>query len=144
MSTRILHISDIHIGRDEDEDKNFDVVVQHIIDKGENGWKENKPIILITGDIVNDGEEVQFLHARNYLYRLQNAGFTIRLIPGNHDYGKKGNWAEEENYEKFKEYFSIFHEIEYPFCESLNDHFFIGLNSMKAESDGFDKIFADG
>lgn len=102
---------------------------------------------MITGDIVNDGEEVQFLHARNYLYRLQNAGFTMRLIPGNHDYGKNGNWAKKENYEKFKEYFSIFHEIKYPNDEDskpLKDHFFIGLNSMKAESKGLDKIFADG
>lgn len=28
MSTRILHISDIHIGRDDDEDKNFELVIQ--------------------------------------------------------------------------------------------------------------------
>ena len=67
MLTRVLQISDLHIGEGEEVDKNFDLIVERIIDKGENGndWKENKPLILITGDIVNDGEEVQFIHARN-------------------------------------------------------------------------------
>ena len=144
MLTRMLHISDLHIGQDEEEDINFDLIVDHIIQKGKDVWMDNKPMVIVTGDLVNDGEEVQFLHARNYLYRLQNAGFVIRLIPGNHDYGKKGNWAKTENYENFKKYFTVFHKIEYPFYETINGHFLIGLNSMNKEADGFDAIFADG
>ena len=139
MLTRILQISDLHIGEGEEVDKNFDLIVERIIDKGENGndWKENKPLILITGDIVNDGEEVQFIHARNYLYRLSNAGFKLRLIPGNHDYGKNGNDANEESFDLYKKYFGNFHEMEYPLCEPLNEpsspngHFLVGLNSME-------------
>ena len=139
MLTRILQISDLHIGEGEEVDKNFDLIVERIIDKGENenDWKGNKPLILITGDIVNDGEEVQFIHARNYLYRLINAGFKLRLIPGNHDYGKNGNDANEKSFDLYKKYFSHFHEMEYPLCEPLNEpsspngHFLVGLNSME-------------
>lgn len=139
MSTRILQISDLHIGEGEEEDKNFDLIVERIIDKGENEdeWKGNKPLILITGDIVSDGEEVQFIHARNYLYRLSNAGFKLRLIPGNHDYGKNGNDANKESFDLYKKYFAHFHEMEYPLLAPLGDqsplngHFLVGLNSME-------------
>ena len=33
-------------------------------------WNGKQPIIMITGDLVNDGEEAQFINAGNYLYRL--------------------------------------------------------------------------
>lgn len=137
MSARILQISDLHIGEGEEEDKNFDLIVEDIIEKGKGKWESNKPLILITGDIVNDGEEVQFIHARNYLYRLSNAGFKLRLIPGNHDYGKNGNDANEKSFDLYKKYFGHFHEMEYPLFElpgdqsPLNGHFFVGLNSME-------------
>ena len=34
MSTRILHISDLHIGSGEGEDENFNIIVKYILDKG--------------------------------------------------------------------------------------------------------------
>lgn len=76
MSTRILHLSDLHIGmsRNKEEDNNFQVIVDSILKKGQNDWKENKPLILLTGDIVDDGEEDQFKTARDYLKKLHDAG----------------------------------------------------------------------
>lgn len=131
MTTRILQISDLHIGEGEEQDENFDLIIEDILKKGEGKWQSNKPLILITGDIVNDGKKVQFIHARNYLYRLSNAGFELRLIPGNHDYGKNGNDANEGSYNLYKKYFGHLHEMKYPFCEPLNGHFLVGLNSME-------------
>ncbi len=62
---------------------NFDLVVQRIIDKGENDWKENKPIILITGDIVNDGEDVEFLPIIFITFVvLPNSLYLMRYING--------------------------------------------------------------
>lgn len=150
MPTKILHISDLHIGRCEGESGNFNLIKDRIIEKGKKEWKGNKPIIMITGDIVNDGEKAQYIRAKGYLDKLHGAGFTLRLIPGNHDYGKKGNLALKEGFERFEEYFKDYHELSYPLLEEGkdvgkdNNHFFVGLNSMQAEYDGLDAILADG
>ncbi|OGW75025.1 MAG: hypothetical protein A3J72_08540 [Nitrospirae bacterium RIFCSPHIGHO2_02_FULL_40_19] len=132
MLTRILHLSDLHIGKSKEEDNNFDLIVKYILDKGNNDWLQNKPLIIITGDIVDDGEERQFKAARDYLNKLHGAGFTLRIIPGNHDYGENGNAAKIENFVTFKKYFGYFHEMKFPFREKefINGHSFVGLNSM--------------
>ncbi len=144
MSTRILQISDVHIGRSDTEEKNLDTIVKYIIKRGKNEWKDNKPIIMITGDIVNDGDEDQYKTAKACLDEL-NAEFTLRLIPGNHDYGKKGNLALEKGFKRFKDHFSHYHDngMDYPYPDSINGHCFIGLNSMQSEY-GLDGVLADG
>ncbi len=74
------------------------MIRNRIIEKGDNEWKGNKPIIMITGDVVNDGAENQYKDAKDYLDELHGAGFNLRLIPGNHDYGKIT--VENEIFEK--------------------------------------------
>ena len=147
MTTRILQISDLHIGRGDEEDMNFSVIVDDIVEKGGGKWKKNKPLIMITGDLVNDGTEAQFIHAKNCLNQLSSAGFTLRLIPGNHDYGKNGNDANEESFNLYKKYLGHFHKMQYPLCESpnnqspLNGHFLVGINSMEVFTES---NFAEG
>ncbi len=136
MITRILHISDLHIGRNRDniiEANNLDLIVKYILKRAESDWqkKDDKPLIMLTGDIANDGVASQFERARCYFDQLANAGFTLRIIPGNHDYGKNGNDANEESFNLFKDYFGHFHKMEYPLCGPLNNHFLVGLNSME-------------
>ncbi len=136
MTTRILHVSDLHIGRNRDgiiEANNLDLMVKHILKRAENDWqeKENKPLIMLTGDIVNDGVASQFERATTYFNQLTDAGFSLRIIPGNHDYGKNGNDANEESFNLFKDYFGHYHNMEYPLREPLNNHYLVGLNSME-------------
>ncbi len=107
-------------------------------------WLDDKPIIIITGDIVNDGREKQFDTAFGYIKQLSDAGFTVRLIPGNHDYGLLGNVALDSCYEKFEEKFSQYLPTPFPIIEPFGGHLFIGLNSMKAESGFWDGLLADG
>lgn len=137
MKTRILHLSDLHLGRTNEEVQNFTLVVQYILDKGTNDWQDNKPLILITGDVVDDGTEAQYKVAVGYLNKLHKAGFTLRVIPGNHDYGENGNHANIRNFERFKNCFKHFHKgnMEYPNKEPINGHIFVGFNSMEEYTD---------
>ncbi len=131
MKTRILHLSDLHLGRTTEEEENFKLIVEYILDKGRNDWQNDKPLILITGDIVNDGTDAQYQVAVGYLDKLYNAGFTLRVIPGNHDYGENGNHAKIENFILFKGYFAHLHQMQFPHKKLINDHIYVGLNSME-------------
>lgn len=141
MVTRILHISDLHIGKTETEERNLKHIVKYIVNRD---WKESKPVVLITGDIVNDGEEKQFVLARKLLNDLYENNFIVLPIPGNHDYGKNGNHALEKRFKCFKNEFYRLENVSYPHVKEINGHCFIGLNSMKAETGFFEGLLADG
>lgn len=136
MSTKIIHISDIHGGRTDSEMTNFEGIINKIV----TDYSEEKPIIIITGDIVDDGEVEQYAEAQRILDKLNNAQFRVLLIPGNHDYGQNGNHAKEENYHRFKSTFSKFfknNDVHFPYEDEFGGHVFIGLNSMM-------DVFKDG
>lgn len=141
MSTKIIHISDIHVGRSNPdvEKENFERIARKIVAD----YRTEKPIIIITGDIVNDGEAGQYAEARKILDLLCDAQFRVLLIPGNHDYGKNGNHAKEVKFQHFKSSFSDFFEnkkVNFPYVPPVADfggHVFIGLNSMM-------DVFKDG
>lgn len=47
---------------------------------------ERPQIVLITGDLTKDGEQVSHEYlCREYLSRMKNAGIKVYVIPGNHD-----------------------------------------------------------
>ncbi len=141
MPTKIIHISDIHVGKSDDEEKNFDKIVKCIVNKD---WESDKPVILITGDLVDDGKEKQFVKAREILEPLYERKFTLLPVPGNHDYGWNGNHAREKRFKYFKSAFYNLENVGYPHVKPINGHVFIGLNSMKAEVGFFDGLLADG
>ena len=87
---RILHISDLHIGREDKVGrwKQAEKIVRETI--REWGGDDDKPLVLITGDVVDDGAEVEFVEARRILRPLHRAGFQVAPLPGNHDYGWNG------------------------------------------------------
>lgn len=129
MSTRIIHISDIHLGKTDLEKTNF----ERIIDKIIANYASQKPIIIVTGDIVDDGDAQQYDEARRILDKLYHEGLKVLLVPGNHDYGKNGNHAEKKNYQQFQSSFSKYFKntpVGFPYELELNGHVFIGLNSM--------------
>ena len=142
MPAKFLHISDVHIGESNRETENLDTIVNFILDKED--WQDDKPFIIVTGDIVNDGGRAQFINARNAFERLSRAEFTMRFVPGNHDYGVIGNCASVDNFNNFRDIFKDFHEIEYPRLEKLGGHTLIGLDSMKGETGSLSEWWADG
>jgi len=49
------------------------------------------PVILISGDLTNNGTRAEFAQAVKILGRFREAGFRILVCPGNHDVGPMGN-----------------------------------------------------
>ncbi len=142
MTSQILHLSDLHVGKTNKEGDNLKKIINKTVEKWED--EENKPVILITGDIVDDGMESQFIEARRILDPLYLKGFRLLLIPGNHDYGYNGVHAVESRFKYFKNVFYPLENVSYPFPKEIDGHIFIGLNSMKAETHFFDGLLADG
>ncbi|MCP4261612.1 MAG: metallophosphoesterase [Planctomycetes bacterium] len=157
MSTKIIHLSDLHIGNwvefpqktiEEDHLKKW---VQHI---GESYQSDPKPIILITGDLIHDGDPKQYRDAKSLLMPLIESGFIVWPIPGNHDYGRLGNHAKKGRFKYFKGTFFGRDNPHYPHenvtypqikqIKKIGGHWLIGLNSMKGELGFTDKWLADG
>ncbi|MCP4622041.1 MAG: hypothetical protein GY850_00735 [bacterium] len=60
---RFVHISDLHIrGRKKTESINCEKLIQFIISKY-SMQGEPKPVVLVTGDIVDDGKKRQYRSA---------------------------------------------------------------------------------
>ena len=143
---RILHISDLHIGKEKDVDRwrKAEKIVRETI--REWGDDDDKPLVLITGDVVDDGAEVEFIEARRILRPLHRAGFQVAPLPGNHDYGWNGAHAEEKRFKLFKKYLlGIESRVTYPDVPYADDDVtLITLNSMHAETGFWDGLLADG
>lgn len=99
----IFHISDLHIRSDNKH--NFQVESK-LHELGRHIGPAD--LIVITGDITDDGSEVQYAQALKIL-----TPFTGRLIivPGNHDYGPLGNFYEKACEKRFKTFKNL---LEYP------------------------------
>ncbi|MHC4214425.1 MAG: metallophosphoesterase family protein [Planctomycetota bacterium] len=145
----ILHLSDLHIGNILlspfiNEKKETGFIVDDIIKQ----WKVGKkPLILFTGDIVNDGEKKEYETAKGLLSNLKTKGFEIMILPGNHDYGRIGNFADKANFEHFKTNFKDFFEngeVEFPYIRHFKDVTIIGLNSMQGEMEDEKELWANG
>jgi 3',5'-cyclic AMP phosphodiesterase CpdA len=88
---RIIQISDLHIGGLFKQDA-FDILVEEI----NNDLKPD--VLIVSGDLTDDGLVFQFEKARDELSKLKCDNLII--FPGNHDYRHTG-------YLLFKEYFPI-------------------------------------
>jgi 3',5'-cyclic AMP phosphodiesterase CpdA len=143
---RILHISDLHIGQEGKVDRWK--MAERLVHKIKRAWgnDDDKPLVLITGDVVDDGAEVEFIEARRILRPLHRAGFQVAPLPGNHDYGWNGAHALEKRFKLFKKYLlGIETRVTYPDVPYAdNDVTVITLNSMHAETGFWDGLLADG
>ncbi|MCK4828028.1 metallophosphoesterase, partial [bacterium] len=81
---RIIHLSDLHIGRGKNLE-NTQILLNRIDEKY--GNEQKKPVILITGDIVDDAQTWQFKEANRLFQHFISKGYQFLLCPGNHDYG---------------------------------------------------------
>ena len=92
IKRRIVHLSDLHIGLNDSPipEAQARSVVNAIIKayppQGDS-YASPRPIVVITGDIVDYGDPpTHFSAARGILDQLKAGGFTVLVIPGNHDY----------------------------------------------------------
>lgn len=135
---KIIHLSDIHIGQ-SNNCKKFKTIVEWLINK--KTWFINC-IVVITGDIVDDGVLWQYRQAGTLINQLRNAGFVVLCCPGNHDYGENGIIESRKCINYFKKYIS--NGIDYPHCEILDSHAIILLDSMMGEMEEIDFWGAQG
>jgi 3',5'-cyclic AMP phosphodiesterase CpdA len=140
--TPLLHISDLHFGRNKTTNDEAHAAIDGILSRWGGGTP--KPIVVVTGDVVQDGESDQYDLARAEVGRLRAAGFEVFLVPGNHDYGRMGSHAQAKRFVLFKEAFYPHRLVAYPDVVKRDGWTLIGLNSMKAECGFFDGLLADG
>ena len=150
MTTRILQISDLHIGDENHEAEKLDVIIEHIISKKVE-WDVNETIIIVTGDITQRGKKEEFVNARNAFAHLKHqTGYEILFLPGNHDYGAHGVAGKvvASRFEDFKQIFGrVFPDlidIQYPYAREIRGHFIINLDSMQGQVGTSDDRLADG
>lgn len=144
---KFIHLSDLHIHKTERRDnRNCRKVVKFII----NHYPNDKPLVLISGDIVDDGRKEQYINAVNILRPLTNAGFKILAVPGNHCMGPFGNIYTEESQRYFQYYIigdlmnmplakgeGVTMEDLYPMITIEGDVLFIGLDSVVGNENEF-------
>jgi len=137
---KIIHFSDLHIGY-KNLSKKFSCIVENVIFVKE---PAEEYIIVVTGDIVEKSTEpANYSEAKMYFKKLASAGFTVLVIPGNHDYGTS-NTSSKKYVPIFKDTFYENTDIQYPKLDIIDNISFIGLDSMAEELHWYDSLFAEG
>jgi 3',5'-cyclic AMP phosphodiesterase CpdA len=135
---RIIHLSDLHIGKSTNTAR-FDSIVEWIIE-ARSSHQSN--LVLITGDIVDDGALGQYREAQRQIKRLEGEGFVVLSTPGNHDYGTNGIVESWECVARFEKYISG--DVDYPHRVDVDDCMFILLDSMLQEMNDYELWGAQG
>ena len=137
----IIHISDLHVGYKHFQDR-FLSVINHL--RGELAHAPSHYVIVITGDLVNDANKKgSYAEVRRDLDHLRDLGFHhVLVIPGNHDYGT-GHKGSKKFVRLFQETF-FGAEVEYPKVDIIDRIAFIGLDSMAAELEWYNDLWAQG
>ena len=68
MSAKILQLSDLHVGKSKSESRNLKRIVKKVVEY----FSKVKLTILLTGDIVDDGQKKQYKETANILKPLLN------------------------------------------------------------------------
>jgi predicted MPP superfamily phosphohydrolase len=137
---RIIHLSDLHIGYEECGIK-FRALIDNITFLKQPAYNY---IILITGDIVdnaNHGEQTE--EAVDAINQLEERGYRVLVVPGNHDYGT-GVLGNEKFVGSFKKKYYKSRKISYPKLDIIDEIAFIGLDSTAEELHWLDRFFSEG
>jgi len=135
---KIIHLSDLHIGKSDNIEK-CNQITDWIINNQETHQSE---LVIISGDLVDDGQRWQFELAREFISRLKENDFTVLIAPGNHDYGPDGYRESSTSQEEFCELISGVKE--YPAVFFINGQAIIILDSMAEEIKNVDIWGAQG
>ena len=137
---KIIHLSDLHIGY-RDCGKNFRTIIENIAFLKQPA--ENY-VVVITGDLEDNAHEP--LHAEEAMEsvaHLEQLGYTVLLIPGNHDYGT-GSMGDPDCVPVFKTRFYKNPEVTFPRLDIIEEVAFIGLDSTAEELSWYDRILSEG
>ncbi len=139
---KIIHLSDLHIGyKKQDLEKRFKGIAECIIFVKE---PAEDYVIIVTGDLVERATDpANHENTKTYLDKLQTQGFTVLVIPGNHDYGT-GTLGDKKYQKKFKQMFYGIEKFTFPRLDIIDNIAFIGLDSMEEELNTFDRLGANG
>lgn len=138
---KILHISDLQYQDSERKDR-----IEKFIRKIINYYSDSdeKPLIIYTGDLVEDALESEMKAHRAQLQQFIDAGFEMLLCPGNHDQ-KKNGYNIRKNDANLIMFSNIFSDLlpsgkhfyneednnlqKWPLVHQYGSNFFVGLNS---------------
>lgn len=137
---KIIHLSDVHAGYGDLTSRLGELVTRIIFHK----TPAENYVVVVTGDIVEDAtRDASYEEASVHLDRLTEAGFTVLVVPGNHDYGT-GNVGNAAYIKRFKKHFFGKTGITYPKLDLVDTIAFIGLDSMADEVNWHDFLWAEG
>lgn len=112
---KIIHLSDLHIGKaKKGRWSKFKGLFTNNIKYNKNRTRrlvsyitENEDpqevVIVITGDIVDNGSQKEIDAALDELIYLKVEGFEIHVVPGNHDVGRLGLVYQKKAAQRFRE-----------------------------------------
>lgn len=111
----IAHLSDLHVGAHNHVEK----TLLDAIDQVNN---LNPDLVVLTGDLTDNGYYLEFLKVNEYLELFEN---PVMVVPGNHDARHVGNETFEE----------IFHDLSGTLSNDTGDLTVIGLDSSEPDLD---------
>lgn len=143
MST-VIQLSDLHVSRRKAAAENRRL--QRIVGWLRKRYAANRPHVILSGDITNNGSEVEYHNAVEILAPLRDDGFPLVTCPGNHDVGPAGNSFSIAARVYFQQYMlgklmgidaatTASHVLDeyYPMVTQLDDAVLIGLDSAHQE-----------
>jgi len=137
---RIIHLSDLHVGHEECGTR-FRTLIDNITFLKQ---PASNYIILITGDIIENANHAeQSDEAVNAISILEESGYRVLVVPGNHDYGT-GVLGDEKFVGIFKKKYYKSRRISYPKLDIIDEIAFIGLDSTAEELHRFDRFLSEG
>ena len=134
----IIQLSDLHIGKSDNLEKAHRVVDWIIANQD----LHRSGLVVISGDLVDDGAAWQFEKARVLLERLKELGITVLVAPGNHDSGPEGIFESQASRRDFRELISPI--AEYPALFIKSGQAFVILDSMEGEMANREILGAQG
>ena len=94
----LLHLSDLHIRSKQNRPENQNAIslVEEIIQRYQNE-PQNKIVIILTGDLVDDGKVEQYRQLEKLVLKPLREKFIVLAVPGNHDYAQWGTNNSKRN-----------------------------------------------
>lgn len=139
---KVIHLSDTHIGRDDNERRTQSLLAD-IATLG----APSDHVVVHTGDLINAGHPDEMRVGRAVLDALAAQGWQILLAPGNHDYGDAlhidPNWASAFRRE-FASYLFGSQASQFPVLTLTDECAFIGMDSNEAEMGFWERWMAEG
>lgn len=142
---RMIHLSDPHIGMAQNHVA-AGQIVHHIIDH----FDAHETLIALTGDTVDSPNKAQIELAIKTLKPLQEHGFDLAIVPGNHDLFARGldlgalSKVQAQGYQRMCVELGALGRHVGPWSWWWEGYKIIGLNSMAGTAEDWEVDLAQG